>query len=132
MLAWIRLARVFQKMQHISANQFRSLELNGAQFDVLMRVSTAEGLTQQQLADTLLVTKGNVCQLLDKMEQSGLLHREQEGRSNKIFLTEHGRSLLEQVVPVHEELLQSLFSSLTEDEQRTFLSLIRRLDHALR
>ena len=38
---------------------------------MLAKVGSTEGISQQELADALLVTKGNVCQLLDKMEGSG-------------------------------------------------------------
>jgi len=53
--------------------------------------SAAEGQSQQELADSLLVTKGNVCQLLGRMEADGLIRRDQEGRVNRVFLTDKGR-----------------------------------------
>jgi DNA-binding PadR family transcriptional regulator len=45
-------------------------------------VGRARGLSQQDLAATLLVTKGNVTQLLDRMQRDGLIVRCQEGRTN--------------------------------------------------
>src|SRR5919201_1198651 len=102
LLAWLRLARVFQKLQRAEANRLRCWRLSPAQFDVLAHVGAAEGLTQQRLADALLVTKGNVCQILDKMERDGLLVRRPSGRVNRVLLTEAGRRLFEEVVPAHE------------------------------
>src|ERR671932_2526202 len=80
LVAWLRLARVFQKVQRAESNQLRCWRLSPAQFDVLAHVGASEGLTQQRLADALLVTKGNVCQILDKMERDGLLVRRPSGR----------------------------------------------------
>lgn len=131
LLAWLRLARVFQKVDRISAERFRCSCLSVAQFDVLAHVGSAEGLTQQALADSLLVTKGNVCQLLDRMEQASLLERRQEGRTNRLFLTEHGRELYAAIVPAHEETVRQLFSVLTEEEQMQLLRLLRKLDRSL-
>ncbi len=128
---WLRLARVFQKVDRASAEQFRAWGLSVAQFDVLAQLGSNEGITQQELADRLLVTKGNVCQLLDRMEQSELLMRRQEGRANRLFLTPSGRALFEQVVPRHEVFIAEQFASLSPEEQDTLLSLLRRLDHAL-
>ena len=129
--AWVRLARVFTKMDRAMVGDLRARNLSMAQFDVLAQVGGHEGLTQQELADRLLVTKGNVCQLLDRMTQSGLLVRRQEGRANRVLLTDAGRRLREEIVPEHEVVIEKLFDALTPDEQRQFTALLRKLDHAL-
>jgi DNA-binding MarR family transcriptional regulator len=131
LLAWLRLARVFQKIDRASAERLRCRSLSVAQFDVLAHVGASEGLTQQELADSLLVTKGNVCQLLDRMQQSGLLERRQEGRANHLFLTDTGSRMFEAIVPEHEETIADLFSALTADEQVQLLELLRKLDRSL-
>lgn len=131
LLAWLRLARVFQKIDRISAERFRCNCLSVAQFDVLARVGSSQGLTQQELADSLLVTKGNVCQLLDRMEQANLLERRQEGRTNRLFLTERGQELYATIIPAHEETIVQLFAALSNEEQMQLLRLLSRLDHSL-
>ena len=50
-LAWLRLARVFQKIDTRSERFFRTHELNTALFDILAQVGAARGMTQQELAD---------------------------------------------------------------------------------
>ena len=129
--AWLRLVRVFQKVDRASSDQLRGKNLSMAQFDVLTRVGASEGLTQQELADSLLVTKGNVCQLLDRMERGGLIVRKQDGRSNRLFLTPEGRTLFDAVVPEHEQLIADLFSTLSSEEQRQLLGFLRTLDRSL-
>lgn len=130
-LAWLRLARVYQKVHHASSEQLSAWNLSLAQFDVLAHVSAAEGSTQQELADRLLVTKGNVSQLLTKMERSGLIIRQREGRISRIYLTVEGRKLVESVVPRHEDFIAEQFSRLNPGEQSELLSLLRKLDRAL-
>ncbi len=130
-LAWLRLARVFQKIDTHSERSFRAHGLNTAQFDVLAQVGAASGITQQELADALLVTKGNVSQLLGKMEQDGLIARRQEGRTNCLSLTERGQALYQIVVPRQEALIADLLASLSADEQRELLRLLRKLDHSM-
>jgi DNA-binding MarR family transcriptional regulator len=78
-----------------------------------------------------MVTKGNVCQLLDKMEARGLLSRRQEGRANRLFLTDTGRRLFEEVVPAHEAVIAERFSALSEGEQAQLHEILRKLDRAL-
>src|SRR3712207_4826461 len=74
-LAWMRLARLFHRVERDWGEHLRGWDLNVAQFDVLAHVGASEGMTQQELADSLLVTKGNVCQLLDRMEGRGWISR---------------------------------------------------------
>ena len=127
-LAWLRLARVFQKIDTRSERFFRSQGLNTAHFDVLAQVGAARGMTQQELADALLVTKGNISQLLSKLEQVGLITRRQEGRTNCLSLTEQGQALFDKVVPQQEALIADLLMPLSDDEQRELLRLLRKLD----
>jgi len=131
LLAWLRLVRVFQKVDRASTDSLRYRQLSPAQLDVLAKVGSSEGISQQELADALLVTKGNVCQLLDKMETSGLLERKPDRRVNRLFLTDQGRQVFDEVVPQHDELLTEQFKSLSDGDQRELLRLLRQLDHAL-
>jgi DNA-binding MarR family transcriptional regulator len=128
-LAWLRLVRVYQKIDRASVHFLRPWNLNVAQFDVLVQVGTTKSITQQELADRLLVTKGNISQLVDRMERLGLLKRCQEGRTNLLVLTEVGEKLYTQVVPAQEEMIMGQFSALSPEEVKQLLSLLRKLDH---
>ena len=130
-MGWLRLMRVHQKVNRASGEQLKGWDLSLAQFDVLAHVGAAEGASQQELADSLLVTKGNVCQLLDRLEGRGLILRRQEGRTNRLFLTEDGRRLYEEVAPAHEAMIAGRFSVLSEEEQSQLYELLRKIDRAL-
>jgi DNA-binding MarR family transcriptional regulator len=130
-VAWLRLMRVFQKVQQATTEEMRAEGLSVGQFDVLAQVGAAEGLTQQQVADALLVTKSNVCQLLDRMERAGLVERQQHGRTNLLYLTPEGKRLYDRIVPAHERHITEQMSALSPEEQTTLLRLLRKLDHAL-
>jgi DNA-binding MarR family transcriptional regulator len=132
-LAWLRLMRVFQKIDGASARHFQGWDpkLSTAQFDVLAQIGAHEGITQQELAESLFVTKGNISQLLDRMERLELVKRCQEGRSNTLFLTEQGRRMFAELVPTQEALIAKLLAPLGHDEQTQLLALLRKLDQAL-
>ena len=55
-------------------------------------------MLQQELADALLVTKGNMTYHLCRMEERGLMDRRPEGRKNRLYLTGEGRRLLEEAL----------------------------------
>jgi DNA-binding MarR family transcriptional regulator len=126
------LAHVFQKLDHVAVEQMRSHDLSLAQFDVLAQVGSHEGLTQQELADHLLVTKGNVSQLIEKMEQRGLVSRSAQGRTMRLWLTQTGHTLYTRCIPPHEELLARQFSTLSPKERQQLRTLLTKLDHSLK
>ena len=130
-VGWLRLARVFQKIDTQSARLFQQYGLTTAQFDVLARLGASAGITQQELAASLLVTKGNVSQVLDRMEQRGLIVRRQEGRTKYLFLTEQGQALYNVAVPQQEEQINKLLAMLTHDEQAQLVRLLRKVDQGL-
>ena len=130
-LAWLRLMRVYHKVDRRSADLMKGWKLSVSRFDVLNHAGIREGKTQQELADALMVTKGNVCQVLDGMEADGLLYRRRSGRTNHIFLTDKGRDLRAELVPAQEAEIERAFSVLTGEQQQTLLGLLRKLDRSL-
>ncbi|MGI8855463.1 MAG: MarR family winged helix-turn-helix transcriptional regulator [Thermomicrobiales bacterium] len=130
-LAWLRLARVFQKVDRASAVAFAASGLSVAQFDIIAQLGRGEGISQQELADRLLVTKGNISQLIGKMERRGLITRRPEGRANALSLTPEGQRLFARVVPAQEVHIAALFGALSTGERRTLLHLLRALDHSM-
>lgn len=130
-LGWLRLMRVYQKVDRATAEHLRRWGLSVAQFGVLARVGASEGMTQQQVADSLLVTKGNVCQVLDRMEGRGWISRRPEGRTNRLFLTSGGRRVFDEVLPSQEALISERFSALSKGEQEQLRALLQMLDRSL-
>jgi DNA-binding MarR family transcriptional regulator len=130
-VTWLRLAHVYAKVERAAIDHLRGRGLSLAQFDVLAQVGSHEASTQQEVANALLVTKGNITQLLDKMEAAGWLRRQQAGRVNRVCLTEAGRQLHDEVLPEHEAFIAEQFASLSAEELDQLHRLVRKLDHAL-
>lgn len=127
-LAWLRLARIYQRIDRATADLMRRWDLSVAQFDVLNVLERHDGITQQDLADRLLVTKGNISQLITRMERRGLIRRCQEGRAMRLSLTAEGRRLRDDAIPAQEALVARHFAPLTPDEVRALHILLRRVD----
>jgi len=128
--AWIRMLHVSQKVQPALVETLRGLRLNPAQFGILDTLAAREGLTQQDLADALLVTKGNMAYHLCRMEERGLVDRRPEGRKNRLYLTAEGRRLLEEALPEHEALIDERFSGLSVEERAQLAGLLGKLDRS--
>ena len=129
--AWIRLLRFSQRVvQPALVQKLRSLGLNPAEFDILDTLAAREGLTQQELADALLVTKGNMTYHLCRMDERGLVDQRPEGRKNRLYLTGEGRRLLEEALPEHEALIDERFSGLSVEERVQIADLLQKLERS--
>jgi DNA-binding MarR family transcriptional regulator len=134
LIAWIHLMRVHQKLHHHSMADLARYDITPAQFEVIAHLFAAQGISQQALAEKLLVTKGNVCGLIDRLAVLGLVERRchpEDRRSNLLFLTDKGQQLAAEVIPAHEAHIADHMSVLTPDDQRTLAALLRELDRSL-
>jgi Transcriptional regulators len=98
MRTWLRFVRMNQRLYAAMNQELRRLDLSIPQFDVLSTLTEREGITQQELAERLYVTKGNVSGLVDRLAASGLVVRQPiagDRRSYALHLTEKGRALAE-------------------------------------
>jgi DNA-binding MarR family transcriptional regulator len=132
---WGRIARLYMRNVRQGAARLREHDLSVAQFDVLTQIGAHEAherLTQQELAQRLLVTEGNITQLLDRLEERGLISRCREGRIKRLVLTAEGRRLRDLTVPDQERFQADQFAALTDDERRTLLRLLGKLQRAAR
>lgn len=130
-LAWIRLMRVYQQVDRHTAEIMKKYGLSVSRFDVLVHAGLKEGRSQQELADAMFVTKGNICQLLDGMESEELLYRRRKGRTNHIYLTDEGQERREAAMTEQLAAIDAAMSTLTREEQDTLHTLLRKLDRSL-
>jgi DNA-binding MarR family transcriptional regulator len=112
---WFRFLRLHQRITSRATQEFRAIGLSIAQFDLLSNMSEREGLTQQELAERLFVTKGNVSGLVDRLAAAGLVERRSlpgDRRSHALHLTAEGRALTEQGLALQRRLVAATLGRL--------------------
>lgn len=133
-LAWLHMLRIHHQVQKSEIAQLAQYDLTLPQFDVLAQLSREEGITQQELADRLLVTKGNVCGLMERMMEQGFVERRtdpQDRRAYMLNLTPKGKQLIETILPAHHQLIVSHLNKLAPEKQKQLLDLLGELDRAI-
>jgi DNA-binding MarR family transcriptional regulator len=93
---YFRFLRLHRRVEGAIARELKELGLSIPQFDLLSTLTEREGTTQQELAERLYVTKGNVSGLVDRLVEAGLVERRAtagDRRSNALHLTAKGRAL---------------------------------------
>ncbi|MFD2617262.1 MarR family winged helix-turn-helix transcriptional regulator [Terrilactibacillus laevilacticus] len=127
LLLWFRLSRFYNQSIRKSNHHLKEWDLTTAQFDVLAQVGSHQPITQKDLANKLFVTKGNVTQLIRKMEKLELVERRQEWKVKYLTLTNKGEKLFQNIVPKQENYQASQFHALNKQEQKQLLELLRKL-----
>jgi DNA-binding MarR family transcriptional regulator len=129
LLAMVRIVRSFTDAHTRVA---REHDLNLPRLEVLLCLQKdGEGITQQELSERLLVTKGNVCMTLQAMEAEGLVERQTDAadqRAHRLYLTNAGRQRLAQTKPALQALMARMLGVLSSDEQRTLRRLLGRIE----
>ena len=91
---WSHVALLHGRLSAAMGRRLREIHLSLPQCDVLAALTRQEGVNQQELAEQLHVTKGNISGLIDRMAAGGLVERraiDGDKRAYAIYLTNEGR-----------------------------------------
>jgi DNA-binding MarR family transcriptional regulator len=105
----------------------RELDLSVPQCDVLTTLTEREGVSQQELAARLYVTKGNISGLIDRLVASGLVERRTlagDRRSHAIHLTPAGRDLARRGIEAQKAFVEQTFGRIAPERLALFEELL--------
>lgn len=127
MRVWFRLIRLHTRSRVAIANRLRAFDLSVPQCDVLTTLTEKEGLSQQELAARLYVTKGNISGLVDRLVANGLVERRSfagDRRSHAIHLTSAGRDLAQRAIEAQKKFVAETFGQLPPQRLAEFEQLL--------
>ena len=116
---WFRLIRLEARMQAAVGERLREIGVSIPQCDVLTTLTEREGVSQQELAKRLYVTKGNISGLIDRLTEAGLVERRaaaSDRRQRAIHLTEAGRAMAEKAIAVQRRWIASTLGRMAESD----------------
>ena len=116
---WFRVIRLVARMQTAIGERLRAMGVSIPQCDVLTTLSEEEGVSQQELAKRLYVTKGNISGLLDRLEEAGFVERRSiasDRRQYAIYLTDAGRVAAERAIVVQHRWIACTLGRMSEKE----------------
>ncbi|MBV8566790.1 MAG: MarR family transcriptional regulator [Methylobacteriaceae bacterium] len=120
---WFRFLRLGSRIRCEIGNRLKALGISIPQCDVLTTLTEAEGLSQQDLATRLYVTKGNISGLIDRLVEAHLVERRKGGadrRSHAIFLTSEGRRIAEEGIAIQRVFVAETIGRLPADKGTEF------------
>ena len=119
MRIWFRFVRLSRRVTAGVGAELREVGLSIPQFDVLSTLTEREGMTQQELAGRLYVTKGNVSGLIDRLVEADLVERRpipEDRRSHALHLTQSGVALVRRGIAAQSAYVARTLGRLRRDD----------------
>jgi MarR family transcriptional regulator, organic hydroperoxide resistance regulator len=127
---WIAVAKVHLLVEKAMMAGLTPLGLKLPHYDILANVYRFPDLTQQDLANRLLVGRSNLSMLLPELEKRGLVERiadNQDKRVRRLRLTDEGRALTTQALGVQVTVIEDMMLALSAEECEQLGSYMRRV-----
>lgn len=128
---------VFQdNLDDVLEMHFARYGLSKAKFNALIQIfmTGGHGLTQSELGKKLLVSRANITRLIDRLEKENLVVRKPDPNDKRVFqlyLTDRASTLMNAFIPIHNQYVHKLMSTLNTDEKEMLISLLDKLKQGL-
>ncbi len=133
---WLKLLSCTTVIENWLRNKLRAeFHTTLPRFDVLAALDRhPEGLRMGELSRYLLVSNGNVTGIVQRLEEEGLIAREQaptDRRAIHVRLTDKGKRRFAEWAREHEGWVDSLFAALSTEEMEQLMDHLRHLQESL-
>jgi DNA-binding MarR family transcriptional regulator len=123
-----------RRLQQIAVAIFlqetEALGVTPVQYAALQTVSGAPGIDQRTLARSIGLDTSTIAGVIDRLESRGLLVRSaspQDRRVRLLTLTDAGRALVEQILPLMLRAQERMLEPLPAAERTEFMRMLRAL-----
>lgn len=112
---------------------FAKFGLQNGEFDVLATLRRSGGtcaLTPTALYESAMISSGGMTARIDRLEKAGLIERRKhptDRRGTLVALTDKGKALIDEMLPLHVENERAILAPLTLEEQKLLNGLLFKL-----
>ncbi|MBI1733512.1 MAG: MarR family transcriptional regulator [Gammaproteobacteria bacterium] len=133
---WLRLVACTQMVeQEIRAMLREKYAMTLPRFELLAALDRVpDGLTMGELSRWLMVTKGNITGIAERLSEDGYIKRAPtptDRRSFVVTLTPRGRKLFKEMETEYERLLDELFADISIDDFDSFTGVLARIKEVI-
>lgn len=111
------------------------LDMTAEQLKMLVVLWKEDGMTQNELGESVGKFKTSVTKLVDNLEKRKLIQRRphpSDRRSNMVCLTELGKNIKKQLLPIIEKTLEKAHNNISNDELITFHNVLDKIEKNLK
>jgi DNA-binding MarR family transcriptional regulator len=129
---WELLAQFAQAFRSSSDTFMDQVDMHRAQATLLCRLFAHDGMTQSEIADQLAVQGATITNMLQRMEEAGLVTRRRDAEDNRlvrVYLTDAGR---EKERSINEQLMKlqdTIFEGIGVNDRILLRGMLRQMLH---
>ncbi len=124
---FIRLSHLHHRVVHAAV---KDLGLYRGQPPLLHRLYERDGMTQSEISEELHVRPSTVSNMVSRMVEAGFVKRRADPldqRVSRVYLTEKGQRIREQLLAVERELTWQALESLDAEQRQTLARLLNQV-----
>ncbi|KRM23359.1 MarR family winged helix-turn-helix transcriptional regulator [Latilactobacillus graminis] len=126
--------QVIHRYRHYYGMQFSTDHRSVSQIRILKQLNSENGQIQRVLAERLDIRPSSLSECLHKLAAKHYIERQSDDHDRRIthvFITATGRTILTEALDGHDEFTETLFGSLTHQEQQALNELLNKLETTL-
>ncbi|CAN5765796.1 MarR family transcriptional regulator [soil metagenome] len=129
---WVVLSRAFNAVEVHARADFARHGLSPAEFGALEVLHHRGSLLLGELQKKILVSSGGTTYVIDRLAKKGLVLRKRSAtdrRASYVELTREGSALMEEIFPLHQQVMERALSGIPDCEKETLTRMLKQLGH---
>lgn len=126
----IHITCMYSKLAALQIFKKNKYDITPEQYGILYILTKKDGLYQRQLSQILLKDRPNVTRMLDILEGKDFVYKKSDPnnrRITKVFITDDGKKLVEEIHPVLAKSHEKTIAGLTQDDLDTLNTLLSKI-----
>lgn len=127
---WNLLAQFCQAYRTLSDNLMDEIAMHRAQATLVCQLFVQDGTTQTEIANQLGVQGATVTNMLQRMEEAGLVTRQRDHDDNRlvrVYLTADGRAKERSIHEQFAKVEAAIFTGFSEEDRTILRTLLGRM-----
>lgn len=128
--AFVVLLKANKTLAELIKKDISSHGMRTSDFTVLEALYHKGQQTIKQITQSVLINTGSITYVIDKLEKKGLLERtpcKDDRRVVYIQLTNQGIKLMEEIFPLHQQVIENVFEGVTNEEKKIVIDVLKRV-----
>ncbi|RTE03939.1 MarR family winged helix-turn-helix transcriptional regulator [Paenibacillus whitsoniae] len=122
----------YRKLSNYLLFRLKEHEITPEQWSVLYQVDREDGLMQKEIAERSGKDRPTITRILDHLEGKGYVLKkigDNDRRSFLVFMTEKGKALIAQTLPIEQNVIQEIKGCMSDEEYAQLMKLLHRINH---
>ena len=123
-------AAIYRNAQSILSFKLEEVDLTEGQYDFFYFISMNEGISQQELSNSLYIGKSTTAKAVKNLINSGYITREQDRndrRRKRLFLTEKGKQIAPIIRSTFLELIDVYAKDISAAEYKQTITVLKKI-----